>query len=854
MIQLSSHIYTPTTGVGPFTWQWSSSNPCVSFSYPSGTVDAGGSFETVIYVDSTTCFQYGIDSIVLTMTDSKGCSTPIMFYPTDPCDSLELTNIGRGPGEFDFSVTAFGGVPKYNFSWSVTPAGVFSPYVVPSLPSTNGFGTIHLTPLEPSTQQPTYFTIHVTATDANGCRRSTSQSFPLQGAYLHDVEFTADCIQPGNGIPKPFSLFKSGPINNQPIVRGFSAGPMVLTADANTTCMPDWSTLNFSLPDTDIQYNVHNTPLSTTVTFYGIKESSFQNNTMYIPFTVKDCKGALSNEAIIVLHKGECGTLTGGTCPLIVNNLCIQDCDPTFTINLEDLIISPNCCSTNGIDWSTFQIVPGTPADPATVEFNGATHTLTYTDNGSDLISDLIEWSISDTLGNNSGIKYIQIARKCPAPPSCTDDCYYASTNAVDFPLNVLGNDLGPNLKPSTLQITQIPDNGTAYVFDGDIYYTPFAGFEGVDTLMYKVYDSNGNYCTSLVTITVAADGPAGTGNNIITCSSPIPIYADIHVNPGVSLVGEFELVLTSYNDVDTPLDVDDEIDIDIIVSGTTEASATLLVGSDYTTTVKTGTDNNWLTDDNFAQYLNSATLDAATLVTGQTITFNKHDWAWDKGYINTYEDTVHGGTTTLAAKEIVVRIKARSIANATESAFSSDIVEKVKIFAFEDTSHISGAADDSNNAGFWEPYSANPATPDACGCNGNCGPCNYHSITATHLWSWYSDATPPACTHYGLKRIVTYKIVGSPEVTGQTIDFTTEAEILTALNGIQPWGTNYHNWDYWTSGTNDYNLWGHQAQYVSSKYLLASTPELDYFVIEYQEDSDAGNQAKCTTVSHILF
>ncbi len=635
---------------------------------------------------------------------------------------------------------------------------------------------------------------------------------------------------------------------------------MLLFASSNPNCVADWSTLELALPNSTIQVDITLTPPS--LTLWNIPESSFNSDgILVIPYSVKDCKGVSSNEALITLTKVPCIS-TLSTCPLITEDLCIQNCDDIVTINLEDLIPSPDCCDDNSIDWSTFDILPGAPIPPATAEYNAGTHSITYTANGSTSLADLITWSVSDALGNHSGINYIQIARVCPDPPSCSDDCYYVSQAAVDFPLNVLGNDAGPNLVPSSLTITSIPSHGTAYVSDGDIYYTPFSDYEGEDSFTYEIFDSNGLSCEATVTLTIAEDGPAGDGNNIITCTSDIPIAADISID-GVSSSGEFTFTLTAYNNVSDPLDLNDEIDISIIVSGTEEASATLLVGSNYTTTVKSGTDDNWLTGDNFAQYLNSATLTAATLVTGQDITFNKHAWAWDKGYTNTYEDTVKGGSTVLNAKEITVKIKARSIANSTESAFVTDIVEKVKIFAFEDTSHISGASDDSNNAGFWEPYTGNasPCDPNdcsTCGGGANCGQCYYHCPTTgceDHLYSWYSHNAPSCSPYTGLKHMIEYKFVGSSAVTGLTTAFTTETDLTTILNALPgDWTAPYKDYDYWTTSTNDYNLWGHQAAYINSTYMLASEPELEYFIIRYKVGSQDGKEAKCTTASHILF
>ena len=68
-------------------------------------------------------------------------------------------------------------------------------------------------------------------------------------------------------------------------------------------------------------------------------------------------------------------------------------------------------------------------------------------------------------------------------------------------------------------------------------------------------------------------------------------------------------------------------------------------------------------------------------------------------------------------------------------------------------------------------------------------------------------------------------------------------------------WGTTYRNCNYWTTGTNDYNLWGHNATYYNSQYLTMSESELEYLIIKYTDGTlNLNKTAKVTTVSHILF
>ncbi len=861
MIKISSATYTPTTGIGPFIYSWASANTCVTFSNPTGTVASGASFSTDVFVTDLTCFDYGTDSIQLTLVQEDGCETIHMFYPTNPCLNVSVSDIGQGPNELDFSATASGGSPPYAFSWAVTPAGTFNISVLNTSSNAAGYSSIHLTPVK-GTKQPKAFTVFCTITDDNGCRAEEFQTFGLGGPIIFNKSVRSACIYEGNAIPNKFNLNPGVP-NVPPVTTSntYSAGPMLLFAEANPGCPADWSTLELSIPDPDIQVDITSSPPS--VTLWGIKESSFNaEGLLSIPYSVKDCKGVASNEAMIIISKVDCIASAAG-CPLIVDDLCIHNCDDTFTINLDDLIKSPNCCSTNSVDWSTFDVNAGTPQPPATVEFNGATHSLTYTANGTTNLSDLITWSISDALGNHSGIKYIQIARVCPENPSCSDDCYYVSSNAVDHPLHVLDNDSGPNLVESTLIITEIPTHGTAYVSDGDIFYTPFAGYEGADTLNYKIFNSDGLSCEATVTLNIAENGPAGTGNTIITCTDDLTITAEVDVE-GVDATGKFDVVFSAYLETSDPLEDGDELDVEIIVSGTEIASATLVVGEDFTTTVKTGTDDNWLTGDNFAQYLTADVLTYTELVTGQTIVFDKKTWAYANNYINAYEDDFKAGAALTNAKEVVFKMKARSVSNGIESLFDSDIVEKVKVFSFEDTYHLDEVLGNANNSGTWswEGAAGTKNKGETCNtgtCNEGSGAmtCSYHGVGNCGLASWYSQSTVQACAGYGtaeLKNLVAYKVVGSTAVTGLSTAFTTEADLATVLNALNgTWQMTYINYN---ALDPTHNLWGHQATYLNSKYMLVSAPELEYFIIEYMAagSCNEGIQARCTTTSHILF
>ena len=110
MIKISSSTYTPTSGKAPFTYVWSSPNPCISFDEPTGTVQAGKSFNTTIYANDQTCFAYGIDKVELVITDANDCQSTHDFYPLNPCSTLLTSAIVPSVEYLTYSISVEGGL------------------------------------------------------------------------------------------------------------------------------------------------------------------------------------------------------------------------------------------------------------------------------------------------------------------------------------------------------------------------------------------------------------------------------------------------------------------------------------------------------------------------------------------------------------------------------------------------------------------------------------------------------------------------------------------------------------------------------------------------------------------------
>jgi len=98
--------------------------------------------------------------------------------------------------------------------------------------------------------------------------------------------------------------------------------------------------------------------------------------------------------------------------------------------------------------------------------------------------------------------------------PSANPDQITVPYNSTDNVVNVTGNDRGTKLVPVSVPTKGdpgAPAHGSVKIVNGQVQYTPDAGYTGQDTFTYTVKDASGQLTTSTVTITVTA--------------APIPTY-----------------------------------------------------------------------------------------------------------------------------------------------------------------------------------------------------------------------------------------------------------------------------------------------------------------------------------------
>lgn len=134
---------------------------------------------------------------------------------------------------------------------------------------------------------------------------------------------------------------------------------------------------------------------------------------------------------------------------------------------------------------------------------------VTYTPNAAFVGEDHFTYIVSDGKGAQAaGSVTVTVngASGPNQPPTATNDSM-GTTPGTAVTINVLGNDSDPNGDTLSISIDSQPAHGTAVVQNGQIVYTPAAGYVGGDSFTYIVSDGKGGTATATVTVNISADG-----------------------------------------------------------------------------------------------------------------------------------------------------------------------------------------------------------------------------------------------------------------------------------------------------------------------------------------------------------
>jgi hypothetical protein len=116
-------------------------------------------------------------------------------------------------------------------------------------------------------------------------------------------------------------------------------------------------------------------------------------------------------------------------------------------------------------------------------------------------------------------------------PPVAVDDTVtYQNSGGLHYIVPALANDSDPDGDPLTYTAVTPATKGDAYLRDGKLFYSPYAGQTGTDTFAYTVSDGQGNTATAKVTATLWIEAGAPRKAAI---SIPTPGSATLTWLPG---------------------------------------------------------------------------------------------------------------------------------------------------------------------------------------------------------------------------------------------------------------------------------------------------------------------------------
>ncbi|WP_299876309.1 Ig-like domain-containing protein [uncultured Cocleimonas sp.] len=177
-----------------------------------------------------------------------------------------------------------------------------------------------------------------------------------------------------------------------------------------------------------------------------------------------------------------------------VNDLATTDQGQAVTVDV---------LNNDDADASITRIVTG-PSNGSAAIVDGQ---IVYTPNAGFVGDDTFTYEVQDPQGNKTTATVTVTVNPADNGINAANDS--ATTDEGEaVTINVLSND---DADASITRVVSNPSNGSATIVNGQIVYTPDAGFSGTDTFTYEVQDPQGNKTTATVTVTV---NPADNGIN----------------------------------------------------------------------------------------------------------------------------------------------------------------------------------------------------------------------------------------------------------------------------------------------------------------------------------------------------
>ncbi len=182
-----------------------------------------------------------------------------------------------------------------------------------------------------------------------------------------------------------------------------------------------------------------------------------------------------------------------------------EDTPATFDVLAND----------SDVDGDPLKVTAVGDADNGTVTITGKG--IAYTPNENFNGEDSFTYTIADPAGATSEATVTVDVRSVNDAPVAADDSFDVEAGTRRVVLDILSNDsdIDNGLNPRSVQISDLPDHGDAYVRkDGGIDYRPEPGFVGKDTLVYTVGDEDG-FASNPARVTINVLGAPSEGEAI---------------------------------------------------------------------------------------------------------------------------------------------------------------------------------------------------------------------------------------------------------------------------------------------------------------------------------------------------
>jgi len=190
----------------------------------------------------------------------------------------------------------------------------------------------------------------------------------------------------------------------------------------------------------------------------------------------------------------------GVAVPVSSNQLPVAKAD-TATTRMNQAVVVKVLANDTDADNDTLSVSQAV-ANFGTVSI-GTDGALTYTPAKDYIGTDVVVYSIADGKGGTASSELTVTVRLNNAPVAAADTAATDDRSAVS--INVLGNDTDADNDPLKV-ISASALTGTVTIdSDNRLRYTPKAGFNGADTISYRISDGFGGEASGQVTVTVTA-------------------------------------------------------------------------------------------------------------------------------------------------------------------------------------------------------------------------------------------------------------------------------------------------------------------------------------------------------------